>query len=143
MSKVILVVEDNKDDQLFLVANLKNPQLYSIECVPDGAAAIQYLKNNPLPTVLILDLSLPKMSGFDVITEVRKDNRLKNLPVVMLTSSKELSDIEKAYSLGCNSYLVKPIVYEELRSLIRKAAEYWTLHNVTSSNISPSREKDE
>lgn len=130
MAKVVLIVEDNHDDQLFLLANLKKRDSYTVTCVSDGAAALKYLEGNPQPVVIILDLSLPKISGHDVLTQIRSSDKTKHIPVVVLSSSKEMVDVHRAYTLGCNSYLYKPIVYEEYRALISQVADYWCLGNI-------------
>lgn len=133
MSKLILVVEDNGDDQLFILANLKRPEHYSVVCVPDGASARQLLEDpsQPLPEVVILDLSLPKVSGLDLLRSIRANTRTKFLPVVILSSSKETEDIQGAFELGCNSYLHKPIAYEEFRETINQISDYWCLRNIS------------
>lgn len=131
MGKTVLVVEDNHDDQLFVLANLKKREHYTVTCVSDGAAALKYLEGNPQPAVIILDLSLPKISGLDVLLQIRALEKTRFIPVVVLSSSKEMVDIHRAYALGCNSYLYKPIVYEDFRALINQVADYWCLGNIS------------
>ena len=134
MEKIILLVEDNYDDQLFILENLKQQGLHFMNCVADGAAALQFLEQNPAPSVILLDLSLPKISGLDVLQKIRSNEKTKYIPVVVLSSSKEDTDIKRAYELGCNSYLYKPIVYEKLRDLIGLIAAYWCAQNISYEN---------
>src|SRR6478672_12672813 len=115
----ILLVEDDSNDVLliqraFRKASLSNP----LQIVEDGEAAILYLKGEesfadrdryPLPRLILLDLKLPRKSGFEVLVWLRQQPKFYGLPVVVLTSSKEKNDIQQAYLLGANSYLVKPV----------------------------------
>ncbi len=133
MTKLILVVEDNRDDQLFILGNLKKSENYTVICTPDGEAAKQFLEKqtHDLPSLIILDLSLPKVSGLDFLRALRANERTKYVPVVVLSSSKEHVDIQRAFAFGCNSYLYKPIVYEEFRDLMLQISDYWCMRNVS------------
>ena len=104
--------------------------------VSDGAEALAYLSNAgektkdcPIPTLVVLDLNLPLMSGFDVLAWMRNEKRLRRLPVVVLTSSSEPSDVSKSYALGANSYVVKPPTPEQLESLAKAFKWYWLEYN--------------
>ena len=135
--KTILLVEDNPDDvQLTKRALQKNNISNQLEVVHDGVEAMNHLLNaasgdnsSPLPTVILLDLKLPKMDGLEVLKRIRADERLKRLPVVILTSSKEEQDILKSYDLGANSYIRKPVDFEQFNEAVRQLGLYWLLLN--------------
>ena len=119
----ILLVEDNESDELLtLRAFKKSNSANEVLVVRDGAEALDYLfhtgayanSDAPLPTVMLLDLNLPKVSGLDVLRKVRADERTKMLPVVVLTGSREDEDITRSYSLGANAYVRKPVDFSEL-----------------------------
>ncbi|HEV7367855.1 response regulator [Arenibaculum sp.] len=138
--KPILLVEDDPDDQLlirraFTKARLLNP----LRVVGDGDAAVDYLSGaegyadrhaNPLPALLLLDLKLPRRSGLEVLEWLRsRPAPMGRTPVVVLTSSKESADVDRAYELGANSYLVKPVDFDGLLDMIKTAGLYWTVLN--------------
>lgn len=132
---VILLVEDDAND-VFLMqracrkAELPNP----LQVVGDGDEAVDYLAGQgaysdraryPLPVLLLLDLKLPRKGGLEVLGWLRQQPNLKRLPVVVLTSSKEPADVNKAYDLGANSYLVKPLGFDALMEMVRSLNQYW------------------
>lgn len=131
----ILLVEDDSNDILFVQrafrqANLNNP----IRIVKDGDEAVNYLggKNEfanrdvyPLPALILLDLKLPRRSGLEVLAWIRQQKYLRRITVVVLTSSKESLDVDKAYDLGVNSYLVKPVKFESLATMVEVLDAYW------------------
>jgi CheY-like chemotaxis protein len=134
---VVLLVDDREDD-IFLVqrafrkANITNPLIP----VTDGEQAIDYLKGEgkfsnrneyPLPSLILLDLKMPKVDGFEVLTWIRQQPKLKGLAVVVLTSSTQLTDVNRAYELGANSFLVKPLDFENYQELGRILRQYWML----------------
>lgn len=135
----ILLVEDNPDDVLliqraFRKANLVNP----ISVVDDGEKAINYLSGageyadrsrHPVPVLVLLDLKLPRKSGHEVLAWIKQHAALKRLPVVVLTSSTETIDVNKAYDLGANSYLVKPVGFDDLFAMVRTLQPYWMILN--------------
>jgi len=135
----ILIVEDNADDVLFIKrafkkANIINP----IRVVEDGEKAIAYLDGkhdfadrgaNPLPFLILLDLKLPRFNGFEVLEHARGLPVVKRIPVVVLTSSVDERDVKRAYDLGANSYLVKPVDFDSLLDLARRLQLYWFLTN--------------
>lgn len=139
--KTILLVEDNEDDvtltlRAFNKINVKN----KIVIAGDGEEAIDYLfcrgkfegrDINDLPSVVLLDLKLPKVNGFEVLKAIRKNDNTKYLPVVILTSSKEEQDVVNAYSLGTNSYLRKPVDFEKFSEAVKILGEFWLLLNET------------
>ena len=129
---LILLVEDNPDDEkLTLRALKKNNIANPIEVVRDGQEAVDHLFDaaNPLPAVVLLDLKLPKIGGLDVLARMRADARLKLVPVVVLTSSKEDSDVVSSYHLGCNSYVRKPVDFEQFSEAVRQLGLYWLVLN--------------
>lgn len=141
MSKVdlILLVEDNMDDAVLLRrAFAKAGIMNAIAHIEDGDGAIAYLdgtgdyadrERHPLPCLILLDLKLPRRSGLEVLAWVRAQPGLKRLPVVVLTSSQHSTDINRAYDLGANSYLVKPVGFDTLLEMARALNLYWLLFN--------------
>jgi len=129
METKILHVEDNPDDVvLTAMAFRKAGVAASLEAVSDGEKAISILSKSlpaPLPACVLLDIKLPRVSGLEVLIWIRKQPVLKRLPVVMLTSSLLSSDINQAYDLGANSYLIKPPNLDALISLAKTIELYW------------------
>ena len=135
----ILLVEDNPNDvKLTLKALQKNKLTNQIQVVIDGEEALDFIfaRNkysdrsiNDVPKVILLDLKLPKIDGLEVLKELKNDERTKKIPVVILTSSREESDIIKSYQLGANSYIVKPVDFEKFVSAIADIGLYWLLLN--------------
>jgi CheY-like chemotaxis protein len=124
-------VEDDPNDVLltqraFRRANIVNP----LQVVQDGEVAVLYLDGQgPLPTLMLLDLKLPRLSGLEVLEWLEQQPELKRLPVVVLTSSRENADVNRAYDLGANSYLVKPVAFNNLLEMVRSLNEYWLILN--------------
>jgi two-component system response regulator len=129
----ILLVEDDPDDAELAIAALEGAKvLNSIEHAHDGVEALQYLFEaplHPLPTVVLLDLKMPKVNGLDVLKRIRSEKRTRTLPVVVLTSSKEDRDIRACYELGVNSYIVKPVDFEQFVSCVKQLGLYWVVLN--------------
>ncbi|HEX9705300.1 MAG TPA: response regulator [Gemmatimonadales bacterium] len=127
----ILLVEDNENDvELTLRALSKHNLANRVHVVRDGAEAVDAVKNlSPAPKVVLLDLKLPKLNGLEVLKRIKSDERTKTLPVVMLTSSREEPDIAEAYRLGANSYIVKPVDFEDFVRAVSDAGLYWLLLN--------------
>ncbi|MBF0379921.1 MAG: response regulator [Magnetococcales bacterium] len=132
--KTALLVEDNpKDEQLTLRALNKNGLGDRVDVVRDGAEALDFLfcegeykdRDNMLPSVVLLDLKLPKISGLEVLKKIRSDNRTKNLPVVVLSSSDEKKDISASYDLNVNSFVCKPVNYTTFSEVVAKLGVYW------------------
>ena len=131
----ILLVEDNPDDvdltrRAFQRAGLTQP----LDVVEDGLEALDYLfargvhahrLHSPLPSLVLLDLKLPRMDGHEVLRRIRADARTRFLPVVILTSSDEEKDLVDSYSQGCNSYVRKPVSYNEFVEAARQLGVYW------------------
>jgi CheY-like chemotaxis protein len=137
--KIILLVEDNPDDvTLTLRALKKNNILNEVVVAKDGVEALDYLfgsgdyagrDTSVMPVVTLLDLKLPKLDGMEVLKRVRGNERTKLIPIVILTSSKEENDLINGYSLGANSYIRKPVDFEQFNIAIRELGLYWILLN--------------
>jgi two-component system response regulator len=134
----ILLVEDNPNDvELTLHAFRKNNLSNRIRVARDGAEAIEFLFGtdgqgqaaNAPPKVVLLDLKLPKVDGLEVLRRIKSEPRTRTIPVVVLTSSKEERDIVESYELGVNSYIVKPVDFEQFTDAVRNLGLYWLLLN--------------
>ncbi len=131
--KIILLVEDNADDEQLTLRALRQsgvPNL--IRVARDGAEAIDFLFGGSagnMPDLILLDLKLPKISGLEVLQRIRSEDRSRSLPVVILTSSGEERDIVKSYDLGANSYIRKPVDFDEFIDAVRQLGMYWLLMN--------------
>jgi two-component system response regulator len=137
-TKVILLVEDNPDDEaLTLRAFAKNNISNRIVVVRDGAEALDWLfrrgqwadRAEPEALIVLLDLKLPKVDGLEVLRQLRDDPRTKLLPVVILTSSKEESDLLRGYELRANSYIRKPVDFAHFVEAVREIGMYWLVLN--------------
>ena len=128
----ILLVEDNDDDvfltrEAFAAASLR----VNLERVDNGEKCLQYLRKQPpyadavTPDLILLDMHMPVMDGHEVLSEIVKDEKLRHLPVVILTTSYEAADIHKMYGLRCSSYITKPVDFENFVTAIGQLAGYW------------------
>ncbi|MGZ5032373.1 MAG: response regulator [Usitatibacter sp.] len=139
MDKSILLVEDNPDDvKLTLRAFERNNIANPISVAQDGIEALDFLfargphaqrQGKPLPTLVILDLKLPRLDGLGVLKAIRADERTKLIPVVILTSSKEEQDMISGYSLGANSYVRKPVDFAAFMEAVKILGIYWLMLN--------------
>lgn len=129
--KTILVAEDDPNDAFLLErAFARTGERVNVEFVRDGEEALHYLQSDkPLPDLLLVDLKMPKVDGFQVLQWVRSQPALKRMLVVVLTSSAQKRDVNRAYDLGANSYLVKPVNLEDLLKLARLVRDYWVEAN--------------
>lgn len=137
--KSILLVEDNPDDEeLTRLALNKNNIANTLNVVHDGAEALDYLfcrgsygprDPHDLPTVILLDLKLPKIDGLEVLKQLRAHERTKLVPTVILTSSKEEQDMVNGYRLGANSYIRKPVDFDQFVDAVRQLGLYWLVLN--------------
>ncbi len=135
----VLLVEDNPNDvELTLHAFKKNHLSNRIHVVRDGAEALEFLfctgayasrRIENSPKVILLDLKLPKVDGLEVLRRLKADARTRSIPVVVLTSSREERDIVESYQLGVNSYIVKPVDFEQFSEAVRQLGLYWLLLN--------------
>ena len=141
-SKLILLVEDNADDELLTLRALKKASVANrIEVVRDGAEALDFVFRSgnytgrdamDLPGLILLDLKLPKISGLQVLERIRADERTSRIPVVILTSSTESVDINRGYDLHANSFVSKPVNFQEFSSAVQSLGLYWLLVNQPS-----------
>ena len=127
----ILLVEDNPNDaELTQRALRKNDLGARLTIAKDGAEALEYLlSSRPRPKVIFLDLKLPKIDGIDVLRRLRADDRTRSIPVVVLTSSQEERDIAECYKLGVNSYVVKPVEFDQFFKAVSDLGRYWLVLN--------------
>lgn len=137
--KLILLVEDDPDDEYVTVRTIKQCKVKNrIDVTHDGDEATDYLfrkgkyadlNNTPLPELIILDLKLPKKNGIEVLNEIRNNDKTKFIPVIILTSSEEESDLIKSYESGANSYITKPVDTNKFKNIIQQMSLYWLLIN--------------
>lgn len=135
----ILLVEDNPADLKMTLHALKSGKVANhIQVARDGAEALEFIfcegafsaRNiNDRPKVILLDLKLPKVDGLEVLARVKGDPRTRNIPVVIMTSSNEQSDVASSYDLGVNSYIVKPVNFESFAKAVQELGMYWMLLN--------------
>jgi len=145
-NQYILLVEDDANDVLLISRAFQKAGLRDVlKVVRDGSEAIEYLSGEgsyadreryPLPFLLLLDLKMPGTDGFEVLQWLRGEPDLKRLLVVVLTSSNLQSDVDRAYELGANSYLVKPVEFDEMVNMIQRFEAYWT--EINRQPTSPS-----
>ncbi len=135
----IILVEDDPNDAELITRVLKKHNLANkIKLLKDGAEALDFLLGQggaahggaaPTPKVILLDLKLPKINGIEVLQRLKSDDRTKEIPVVVLTSSREERDLKDAYELGVNSYVTKPINFEEFARAVAELGLYWLMLN--------------
>jgi two-component system response regulator len=140
--KMILLVEDNPDDEALTLRALKKNNISNeVVVARNGAEALDYLfgegiyagrNTQTMPQVILLDLKLPRVDGFDVLRKMRADERTKRLPVVILTSSDEEQDRVSGYDLGANSYVRKPVEFAQFLEAVKQLGLYWMLLNQTA-----------
>lgn len=137
----ILLVEDSRDDVDFFAHTFEKARLTPrLHVIPDGAEALEFIfctgrhaSRSPLdrPKLIILDLKLPKVNGLEVLRRLKADPRTRTIPVVILSSSQEERDLIESYELGVNSYLVKPMDFDEFGKSVRMLGQYWLQFNQT------------
>lgn len=133
----IFLIEDNEQDEILTIKALKkNKVMNEIKVARDGAEALDFLFNvespqytSELPQLILLDLKLPKIDGLEVLKQIRGHQRTKLIPVVILTTSKEDSDLLSGYQLGANSYVRKPVDFHEFAEVVKNLGTYWLLLN--------------
>jgi two-component system, response regulator len=148
-AKLVLLVEDNEDDELMTMETLKTSSTeVEIAVARDGEEALDWLfsrgehaERNTVrqPDLVLLDIRLPKRSGLEVLAAIRADPPTRRLPVVMLTSSNEITDVQRAYDLYTNSYVSKPVRHDEFVRVVSCLSQYWTAYNETISAGTESR----
>jgi CheY-like chemotaxis protein len=147
IDRYVLLAEDNPNDAELTIAALKESQMVSpIVRVSDGAEALDFLfrrgpyadrKDGP-PTVILLDLKMPKVNGLEVLQAIKQDAALRMIPVVMLTSSREEADLARSYASGVNAYVVKPVEFDEFMQTVRDLGLFWGLVNEPSPVVGGS-----
>lgn len=130
----VLIVDDSEDDVVLLKEAFSDcPMVDFIGEVEDGEEALRFLRregefeNSRRPGLVLMDINMPRKNGFEVLSEMRSDSSLSNVPVVMLTTSKQESDILRAYEIGACSFIAKPVSFDTMKSIARQFALYWTL----------------
>jgi CheY-like chemotaxis protein len=136
--RTILLAEDSpKDVELTLEALSENNLANLVVVVKDGVEAMEFLRcegkyklrNQGNPAVVLLDIKMPRMDGIEVLTAIRNDDKLKTIPVVMLTSSREEPDLKRSYELGVNAYVVKPVDFKKFIDAVKQIGVFWALLN--------------
>lgn len=141
----ILLVEDNSDDAEMTIRELrKHNMANNLFHVEDGGEALDFLfarglytttrNPNQPPKLVLLDIQMPKINGIEVLEKMKSDSKIRSVPVVILTSSKEHPDVKRCYDLGANSYIVKPVNFEGFCSAIKSLGFYWLLLNQPPTN---------
>ena len=149
---VILLAEDREDDIVLIRKAFQNAYLANpLHVVRDGEEVIAYLNGegkyanraeHPLPELILLDLKMPKVDGFEVLEWLQNQSSLRGIPVVVLTSSDHIKDVNKAYMLGANSFLVKPLDFENYAELAKLIHRYWVKTSKTPETFRPSRKRN-
>jgi CheY-like chemotaxis protein len=128
----VLLAEDNDDDVELTRQGFRRAKLLvNLHRVEDGERCLAFLRkegeyeNVPTPDLILLDINMPRMGGREVLAEMIKDERLKGLPVVVLTTSEQEEEVLKMYKMRCNSYIVKPVDFDQFLNVIRAIGEYW------------------
>jgi two-component system, response regulator len=136
--EILLVEDDAQDLELILRALQKSASSSRVEVARDGAEALDFVMgegrfadraDKPAPKLILLDLMLPKLNGLEVLERVKRDPRTRHIPVVVLTSSQEQRDVSASYQLGVNSYVVKPMGFEQFVTAISNVGQYWLTIN--------------
>jgi len=139
----ILLVEDNPSDVALTLHAFKSANLANvIHVARDGVEAIEFLFGNgsdippmlPMPRLVLLDLKLPRLDGHEVLKRIKADPRTRGLPVVVLTSSAEERDVMRSYEVGANSYIIKPVDFEQFTEAVRDIGKYWLIINHPQGN---------
>jgi CheY-like chemotaxis protein len=148
-TNTILYAEDDENYARLLECTLKEGCFqHSLQIVTDGAKAISYLKGEgkysdrikfPMPNVVLADLKMPNVNGFELLHWIRQMSSCPQIPVVVLTASDEVKEIQKAYSMGANSFLIKPAHLEDLKELLKMLDGYWTKFNYLGNSSRPSQ----
>jgi len=142
--KTILLVEDNPQDvELTIEVLRENNMANNVVAISDGVEAMEYLnyegrfqnRKNGNPTVMLLDIKMPRMDGIEVLESIRNNEKLKTIPIVMLTSSREEPDLKKCYALGVNAYVVKPVNFMDFIDVVKQIGIFWAILNELPQNI--------
>lgn len=135
MGRKILYVEDNPDAIVFFKRVINKLDNYTLQTVEDGNALMKLFNNDAEkdidPEIILLDINLPGMNGFEILQYLRSKTKCKRTPVIMFTSSESENDIEKSYTYGANAYLVKPDNLQNLQVVLKDTFNFWLKHNIT------------
>jgi len=130
----ILMAEDNPDDVIITKRAWKKGQIQNpLHIVNNGEEAIEFLHKKgsytdaPTPSLILLDLKMPRMDGFEVLSILKGDNQFRTIPIIVLTTSDRDIDIKRAYRLGCNSYICKPVNFEKFKKVLMEIQQYWLI----------------
>lgn len=134
---ILLAEDDPKDVELILEAMAENNLANQVVVVKDGVEALDYLRcegnfasrKPENPVVVLLDIKMPRMSGIEALRNIREDAKLKKIPVIILTSSREESDLNQAYDLGVNAYVVKPVGFQQFIDAVKQIGGFWAVLN--------------
>lgn len=135
MIRKVLYVEDNVDAVIFVKQIVNKIGDYELKVIENGSdilkltSDINYIKEN-MPEIILLDINLPGMNGFEILKHIRAQAKFKNIPVIMFTSSESKPDVEQSYACGANAYLVKPSSLESLQVVLKDTFNFWLKHNV-------------
>ena len=137
LKRVLLVEDDIKDVELTLAALQENKLVNEVVVTRDGSEALDYLyrrgsyamRTDGMPAVVLLDLKMPKVDGLQVLRQLKSDDRMRLLPVVILTSSRESHDLEECYKLGVNAYVVKPVTFTDFVEAVKSLGIFWAIIN--------------
>ncbi|MDP2387778.1 MAG: response regulator [Bacteroidota bacterium] len=131
----ILIADDDADDQMLIIDALKESRLKNnVQCVENGEELMDYLRNTgkytdkkkyPAPGIILLDLNMPKKDGREALKEIRADENLKRIPIIILTTSQAEEDVLKTYNLGANSFITKPVTFIAMVEVMNKLKNYW------------------
>jgi CheY-like chemotaxis protein len=138
LGRILIVEDDPNDVELTLTALGDYNLVNEVIVTRDGQQALDYLysqgqyagRSPENPAVMLLDLKLPKISGLEILQKIKADDRLKTIPVVVLTSSNEEKDVMRSYSLGVNAYVVKPVEFHEFVNAVKELGAFWAIVNV-------------
>ncbi|MBI5030866.1 MAG: response regulator [Chloroflexi bacterium] len=142
LKRILLVEDDPKDMELTLNALCEHHLVNEVVVARDGVEALDYLyrrntfaqRSDGNPAVMLLDLKMPRLDGIEVIKQVKMDAQLQSIPIVVLTSSREVSDLEQAYKLGVNAYVVKPVHFPEFVQAVKEIGAFWAIVNEPPPN---------
>ncbi len=143
LKRILLVEDDERDIDLTLAAFAEINIANKIDIVRDGEEALDYLykranykkRTSGNPVVILLDLKMPKVDGLEVLKQIKENDKLRNIPVVILTSSKMESDLIISYELGVNAYVVKPVDFDNFMTAIKELGSFWAILNETPPDL--------
>lgn len=145
LKRILLVEDQSKDVELTLAALAENKLANGVAVARDGVEGLDYLycrgrfagRTDGHPAVILLDIKMPRMNGLEVLQHIKADPQLKQLPVVMLTSSREEPDLKQSYELGVNAYVVKPVDFQQFAEAVKEIGIFWALLNELPSESPP------